>query len=57
MTALLDAVGGSIDGIEKQYGEDLKMDEMSVVVMSQMDMKMLQGISPIIWLPKDCESR
>ena len=33
MTALLDAVGGSIDGIEKQYGEDLKKDEMSVVMV------------------------
>ena len=33
MTALLDAVGGSIDGIEKQYGEALKNDQMSVVMV------------------------
>ena len=33
MTALLDAVGGSIDGIEKQYGEALKNDEMSIVMV------------------------
>ena len=33
MTALLDAVGGSIDGIEKQFSEALKNDEMSVVMV------------------------
>ena len=33
MTALLDAVGGSIDGIEKQFIESLKNDEMSVVMV------------------------
>ena len=33
MTALLDAVGGSIDEIEKQFSEDLQNDEMSVVMV------------------------
>ena len=33
MTALLDAVGGSIDGIEKQYVEALQKDEMSIVMV------------------------
>jgi len=32
-TALLDAVGGSIDGIEKQYSECLQNDEMSIVMV------------------------
>ena len=33
MTALLDAVGGSIDEIEKQFSEALQNDEMSVVMV------------------------
>ena len=33
MTALLDAVGGSIDRIEKQFGKDLDNDVMSVVMV------------------------
>ena len=33
MTALLDAVGGSIDGIEKRYGNAPQNDEMSVVMV------------------------
>ena len=33
MTALLDAVGGSIDRIEKQFGKELENDEISVVMV------------------------
>ncbi len=33
MTALLDAVGGSIDRIEKQFGMELENDEISVVIV------------------------
>ena len=33
MTALLDAVGGSIDRIEKQFGKELENDEISVVMI------------------------
>ena len=33
MTALLDAVGGSIDRIEKQFGQELENDEISVVMV------------------------
>lgn len=33
MTALLDAVGGSIDRIEKQFEKELENDEISVVIV------------------------
>ena len=33
MTALLDAVGGSIDRVEKQFGKELENDEISVVMV------------------------
>ena len=33
MTALLDAVGGSIDRIEKQFGKELENDEISIVMV------------------------
>ena len=33
MTSLLDAVGGSIDRIEKQFGKELENDEISVVMI------------------------
>ena len=33
MTALLDAVGGSIDRIQKQFGQELENDEISIVMV------------------------
>ena len=33
MTALLDAVGGSIDRIEKQFGKEIENDEISIVMV------------------------